>query len=382
MSALVVRVPPFGREEKTLTVSGVGYRMQAAFGDTLEFHFADGVIDLSRLRLLYTHARAGPFATANESQPRDTECAFEKLEVLLGNTVIDSIEDHHMLFHTLSTYAMDSSFQVGTSALQRHWTNRRLTTTGRDLNGAQFCAEKFVGLLGSGALIDTRKYGKLTVRIKLVPQTFITTTSTTNIHGVRDMFFRATYMPDDTPTTNTISFDSFLSTRIAHPSYTSKSTFVVDGRKRLKYVLVKHVSVSSHLSRATVVHSPTNLTSNFLSSGELVNTWNIAVNEKRLNTTPCSRAEGMASMKEIFPDGVFNTMPFADAAQGENMHMNRPWACGALLNLVQKPDGQQHEISYVMDAVAAGNGVPQMTYMHVCFPVVVDVSSGQLVVSS
>ncbi len=376
---VIVKVQPFGRSiPKPVTVAGTTGLMQAAFGETLEFYFNDGVIDLSTLRLLFTHVRAGPINTALESQPRDTECCIEKLEVLLGNTVIESIEDHHMLFFILSTWAMDGDFQVDGNSYQRAWTNRRLLSTGRDLNGVPFCAEKFIGFLGSGAIIDTRRTGKLTIRLRLVPQTFITTSNSQNIHGIRDVFFRVAYLPDDTPTSSRISFDTYDSTKVTHPSYNSRTTLVLDGRKRLKHVLARPMSTSTHLPRGSIVHVATNLTLNFLSNSELINDWNFSINEKRINAQDCSRNEGIASMKEVFPRGVVSIVPNSDLIQSETVGLNRSWSAAAVLDMTQREDGGQHEIAFY---TKGNSNIPQITYMFVCHPVELDWSSGTLVLS-
>jgi len=146
-------------------------------------------------------------------------------------------------------------------------------------------------------------------------------------------------------------------------------------------VLARPLSVGTHLARATIVHVATQLTNNFLSNVEHINEWNFAVNGISVNASDCSRNEGLAAMKEVFPDGTYNISPNTDVALSDTVHLQRSWATGAILNLDQRDDGQQHEISFTMDASATGGNVPQMTYMYVCYPVSLDVSSGRLVVT-
>lgn len=391
----IVRVNPFGKTElKTITpTSGTAAQMHCVFGDYLEYYFPPGIIDLSSLRFLFTLQRAGTSSTT-ESLPRDTECCIEHMEVSLGNTVIDSIQDYHMLYFILSTYAMPASYQVKGQCIPRGWTNRRLAqwtrdalgvmtaSAGRDLQGVQFCAEQWLGLLGTGALLDTRKWGKLTIRMRLIPQTLITGGVATNIYGMRDPYFRATYLPDNVQTTNTLSFDSFTGGRMSHQNYNSRSTLIVDGRRRLKYVVARPLTVATHVAnRAATVHTATSLTFAFLSNGEHVNRWNIDVNSNRINAAPATRFEALPSLQEVFPDGCLNISNGTDSTQLDTVHLLRSWAVGAKLDLAQRENGQQHEISFTIESTSSGAALPMISYIHACHPTVIDVSSGKLVVT-
>jgi hypothetical protein len=169
---------------------------------------------------------------------------------------------------------------------------------------------------------------------------------------------------------------------MTHQNYNARSTLIVDGKKRLKYVVARPLSVATHVAaRAATVHPSTSLTFAFLSNGEHVNRWNIDVNNNRINAAHATRFEALPSMSEVFPDGCLNISTGTDSTQLDTVHLLRSWAVGAKLNLAQREGGAQHEISFTTEASSSGVNLPMISYMHVCHPVVIDVSSGNLVVT-
>jgi hypothetical protein len=331
---------------------------------------------LETLQFMFTYTRLG--ASANDTLPKDTECLIDELEVKLGETVVNRINNYQQLFWMLSAYAMDADWYLGTNAYARTWTNRRVVTTAI-VSGNTYGMDTFLGFLGCKKVIDTRKTGKLTVRIRLTDRAAINTNVSANNWGFTNPFFRVHYLPDDASSSNRISFDDFTSIRQAHPGYDSRTTLIVDGRKKLDYVLARQVNVSNVDLRYNAFDTAVALTQRFISTQSNASNWDFLVNGQPLHTYEPVTEEGPVSMRELFPNGCVN-LNLSGAPNNDNCFF-KVWAAGMRLDLPQREDGQQWEVSFETTAASGASLFPQYTFLYAKTTSVLDATSGKLEVT-
>ena len=361
MNKRVVKVLPYGASElKRITISGSTFSAHAFAGNTMSFQFPEGIIDLSTLTFLFKYARLG--GPSNDTVPRDTECLIDELEVCLGDTVVNKIQNHQQLYWLISTYGRPADWQVSGTTWRRLWTNRRIETA--NVINWPFAMDSFLGFLGSGATIDTRKMGRLTVRMRLADNATVSSSTAANSWGMNDAFFRVTYLPDTFQgATERVQFDDYTSMRMAFPGYDTRNTLIVDGRKRLDWVAARLVNVFNHDQKATGFDAGVGLTPRFVATGANVAHWDFLVNGTPLHTyKPVGHEEGIAAMSEVFPNGAVNVV--SANAIPENL-ISRPWACGARLDLPQREDDGQHEIAFETQAASGAGAFPCYSWVYV-----------------
>lgn len=374
MHRRIVKVHPYGHSaRKTVQHQGLNHSVNAMNGETITFQFPHGVIDLSKLVLPFKYVRLG---SGNDLLPRDTETLIDELEVRLGDTVVNKISHHQQLFFIQSTYGQDADWVATNISNQRVWNNRRIIQTLTNMDGWEFVMTHFLGLLGSGAVIDTRKTGKLTVQIRLADNATLTQSNTASTWGVRDMFFRAHYLPDDAPSVDRVLFDDYTAMRMAFPSYDSRVTLVVDGRRKLDYVLARHVPVNLHDVKASSVDNGVRVTNRFRTEAWNVMTWDVFVNGVSPHTFKSIYSEAVSSLRDIWPRGVVNV----DTTQSPfpTNFLGKVWAAGVLLDLPQREDGQQHEISFETVGTFPNADQPVYVFLYAKTTSAIDVSSGTL----
>lgn len=370
----VTKVQPYGATSlKTITDTSVDYTCHVLSGDTMVFQFPEGIIDLSTLQFIFTYTRVG--RSANDTLPKDTECLIDELEVKLGDTVVNKISNYQQLFWMLSSYAMDADWYLGTNAYTRTWTNRRVPTTAV-ISGNTFGMDTFLGFLGCKQVIDTRKTGKLTVRIRVTDRFAINTNVSANNWGFTNPFFRVHYLPESSATLASakITFDDFTSIRQSHPGYDSRTTLIVDGRKKLDYVLARQVTTANVDLRNNAFDTGVGLTQRFVSTQSNMATWDFLVNGQPLHSYEPLAEEGPISMRELFPKGCVN-LNLASAPSNDNCFF-KVWAAGMRLDLPQREDGQQWEVSFETTAAVTGNF--QYTFLYAKTTSIVDATSGKL----
>lgn len=376
----VVKVLPYGADApKTVSNAGASYIVNASAGDTLTFQFPHGVIDLSTLCFMFTWVRLHP--SAGETLPRDTETLLEELEVMLGDTVVNKITNYPQLFFILSTYAQDAEWVPGYGGILRVWTNRRITTHNAGITGAAFGMEKFLGFLDSGAVIDTRKTGKLTVRMRLSDSAAVVQSVAAASWGMLNPFFRVTYLPDDSEGAKRITFDDFTSVRQSFPGYTSRTTLIVDGRRKIDYVLARAVNMSNVDNKQTSQPDAwTMITNRFTATANNMAAWNILVNGARYHSSEPDLVDAYLTLaKDVFPGKMWNHSNSGNAFTDSTFW--RSWAAGAKLDLPQRDDGEQHEISFETVAAPSATNVRMYGWVWAKTTSTVDVSTGKLELS-
>lgn len=374
----IVKVFPYGADSlKTVTNSGSTFQLHAIAGDTLKFQFPHGVIDLSTLLLPFRWIRVHP--NANEVQPRDLECLIDELEVSLGDTVVNKISNYAQLFFIHSTYAMSPSWLPGCGDLQRGLSNRRANATVVNwLTNYPMLMEKFLGFLGCGKVIDTRKLGKLTVRIRLADSAAVNHSVAAATWGMLDPAFRVHYLSDNAPSDERISFDDFTSIRMGSRSYNARTTLIVDGRRKIDYVLARQVPTASHDTKQTVtIDNGVGLSQRFVSETNNFSMWELSVNNMPLHAFDPAAIDGYYALtRDVFPDGWYNVNTSANPTP-ENAY-NKAWACGARLDLPQREDGQQNEITFETVASSSGLSVPVYSWIWAKTTSTVDATGGSM----
>lgn len=368
----VVQVKPYG---KTTTKTVNGFETHVENDETVTFQFPRGVIDLSTLQFMFRYARLGVPST--DTLPKDTETLIDELEVRLGSTVVNRISNYQQLFFMLSAYSRDADWMQSTKAFPRLWTNRRCMSA--NVINWPYGMDTFLGFLGCKQVIDTRKTGLLTVRMRLGPSNTVNSSVPTNQWGMRDPFFRVHYLPDSAPSVERVVFEDFTSIHETFPGYDCKSTLIVDGRRKIDYVLARQVRSVNYETRFSGFDGNVGLTQRFVATGNHVETWEFYLNNTALHSYQPSAVEALLSMRELFPDGVVNMEMTGNPVEDNNFH--KPWCVGMRLDLPQREDGQQWEIAFETSAVASAVNDKQHTFLYAKTTSTVDCSSGKLILT-
>lgn len=374
ISKRVVRIQPYGMTGLK-TVNGV--QCNAASRDTMVFQFPDGIIDLASLQFLFRYNRLS--AAVPEIMPKDTETFLDELEVTLGSTVVNRISNYQQLFFILSGYAMDADWALSTQPFQRAWTNRRVNITSANNNGYMMAMDTFLGLLGSKAVIDTRKTGRLTVRMRLGDRFTTNSGLSTGDWGMNDPYFSVHYLADGSPSAERVTFEDFTSIRDCFPGYNCKTTLIVDGRRKIDYVVARQITVANHDAKFNAVPPEVALTQKFISSAQNLAGWDFYVNGEPCHSYKPAVEEAYSAMRNLFPKGNFNFAPInsVGTVTFENV-FGRIWATGIRLDLPQREDGQQHELAFETTASASGVTVPQYTWLYARTTSAISTESGSL----
>jgi hypothetical protein len=286
---------------------------------------------------------------------------IDELEVVLGNTVVQKTQHWQQLFWMLSTYAMDGDWQVSGASYRRIWLNRRVETA--NVINWPFILDTFPGFLSSGAIIDTEKLGRLTIRIRLADNATVSSSVAQNTWGFNNCYFRCTYKPDSwTDTDDRITYEDWVGSRMYFPGYNSRHQLVVDGRRKLNYAIGRCINTSVHDQKATGFDAAVSLTQRFIHPPGNIQGWEYTLNNQKMHAYSPTIEDGILSMREVFPDGVVN-LNIVNSIP-ENV-VQRPWACGVVLDLLQRPDELQNEIAFETTATSAGAGNAMYSFMYV-----------------
>jgi hypothetical protein len=118
---------------------------------------------------------------------------LQSLEVYLGGTKMNYINNYGQIFNLLSTYAFGAEHQIYRGTYQNNWVNGRVAGAA-NLDGVQFCMQKWLGLLGLPVVLDTNKLGQLHIRLTLAPSWITNSNSSIHSWGIYDTYMKVKYI--------------------------------------------------------------------------------------------------------------------------------------------------------------------------------------------
>lgn len=350
-----LRIEPYGRTQDVNVVAGAStVPVRAVAGDVLDFYFPKGYIDLRTLGMLFRYWLL-PFGIAksgtSQALPKDTECLIQTLEVYLGGKRVNQIQNYNQIFALLSLYGFDAEFRTNRDNYTNIWTNGR-TAQATDLDGLQFCCEKWLGLLGLPVVLDTYTWGQLHIKITLAPSSVTTSNHTGHSWGLSDLFMRVKYYENyngDLP--SHLEFDDFKSILERSPNYNTKTNLTVNS-SRIDYVLGRLLRFDAFNKASGLGVSTGNVTA-FGTVASNIDAWNISVNNNNIFRYRPSIADGIKSVLDFMPSKSINTGIVFNAAVTA---FERQWVCGAELGFTSEIPVQV-EIGFVTEATTAGLSV-------------------------
>ena len=303
------KIEPYGStSDYNVTVAGgSNVAIRAAAGETLDYIFPKGFIDLSSLHMLFRY-RCLPFVVSlggtSQALPRDSECLIDTLEVYLGNKRVNYITNYGQIFNLLSTHAWGGDHQTYRSSYQNNWVNGRISLT-TNLDGTQFCFQKWLGLLGLPVVLDTEKLGQLHVKITLAPS-FVTTSNNANHSwGIYDTYMKVRYYSNykgDLP--RYLEWDDYKTLYDTPPLRNSTATLKVFSSK-IDWALLKLLRSDGRL-KSNVLDGNINTTFTFGSPHNWWGTWNIAVNNQNIFKYKATTADALLALQDIFEKETAN----------------------------------------------------------------------------
>lgn len=331
------KVDPYGKAfDINVTAGASTVAIRAVAGDTLDFYFPKGYIDLKTLGMYFKYFCL-PYTTAKsgttQSLPKDTECMIQTLEVYLGDKRVNWIQNYNQMFFLWSLYGADADFRANRDSVLNMHNNGRATPV-TDLDGVQFCMEKWLGLLGLPIVLDTYKWGQLVVKVTLAGAHITTSNSTAHSYGVSDVYMRAKYLENyngDLP--NYLEFDDYKSIISREPSYNQKTNLIVNSA-RIDYALGRVLRFDA-FNKANIFAIGTGSVPAFGTTvdGNNLRNWNFSVNNKNIFRYNPSVGEGVKTVLDLMESKAINTN-----IQITNSFPNfdRVWACGTELGFVNE----------------------------------------------
>lgn len=377
----IKRVLPYGANPTKIITDSTGANpntVNVAFGDWLVYQFPRGIIDLSTLWFAFNYTRAGVPST--DLLPKDIECIFDQITVSLGDTVLNDITNHSQLFFVHSTYGQSAEWNLQGANSARTWMNRRLFNPLTNIQNTTFAADTFLGFLGSKKIIDTRKH-PLVVRIKLGPLSLVTTNTIVNNAGLRNPYFRVHYLEESKANLSAtrFTFDDYTSVRMPFPTYDGDTKIIVDGKRKLDYVIARCLNTSAVDTRFQAMEPTIFVTQNFVSNAENIGSYEFMINNRPAHEYKCPSEESMMAIRDVFPDGVIGID--GNSASTQTTTFNRAWATGIVLDLPQSENSEQYEIRFVTTATGSGLTTPHYAYVWVKSTSTLDMSDGKLVLT-
>jgi hypothetical protein len=332
-----VKVDPYGRVTDVNVVAGAStVAVRAVAGDTLDFYFPKGYIDLSTLAMYFRYFCL-PYSVAKsgtaQSLPKDTECMIQTLEVYLGGKRVNWIQNYNQMFFLWSLYGADAEFRANRDAVLNMHTNGRASQVA-DLDGVQFCIEKWLGILGLPIVLDTHKWGQLVVKVTLAGPHITTSNSTLHSYGLSDVYMRVKYLENyNGETPSYLEFDDFKSIMNREPNYNQKTTLTVNS-SRIDYALGRILRFDAfNKGNGFAIGAGTVTTFGTTVDGNNVRTWNFSVNNNNVFRYNPSVAEGVKTVLDLMHSKSINTN-----TQVTNGFPNfdRQWVCGAELGFINE----------------------------------------------
>lgn len=352
-----VRIDPYGKAvDVNVTAGASTVAVRAVAGDTLDFIFPKGYIDLRSLSLFFKYFCL-PYSVAKsgttQGLPKDTECLIQTLEVYLGGKRVNHITNYNQIFFLMSLYGFDANFKASREVVANMFTNGRASTV-TDLDGVQFCMDKWLGLLGLPIVLNTHKWGDLLVKITLAGTHVTTSNSTLHSWGMNDAYMRVKYYENYTgDDTNYLEFDDFKSIMTRELNYNQKTNLIVNS-SRIDYVLARPIRFDAYSKASGFGIGSGTITLFGTTAESLLRTWNISVNNVNIFRYNPTLSDGIQTVLDIMNNKAINTNLQVASPYFE---FGRQWVCGAELGFVnEKP--VQVEIGFITEGSATTACLP------------------------
>lgn len=315
--------------------------------DHIAFSIPRGVWDLSTLKMWFTANITGN--PDNVYFTRDIENLIDTLEVYINNTKVHYIPNYNHIWTLMYNYNHKNTDNNSRSDLQ----NDRDITSGLNnaqfnVNNRQFCISKWLGILGSENVIDTRLIGKIEIKIKLANNnSVIVSNSTASTYSIDDVHLTLKQLDESMRMPGMICFDNYKSVHQYNTSFRQTTELNIN-YKNVDCIIATFKTddfKNPPISATTYLGSGKALVSGFWNATEPNITWNFTAN----GTPLISYNPNVFQGPEFAKDALLSeeTRHFA---LYNNESINRYlWACGCPLD---SQDFDDYNITLSFDTFA------------------------------
>jgi len=282
--------------------------------DTSTFVIPRGVFDLSTLKLWFLATING--ASPNfMSLPRDVETMIETLQVFVGDREVQNIQHYNQLFRTIEDFDKDISEHYHRTVLS----NSAAIPSGMgnpvfNVASTQYCANKWLGILGCKKIIDTNKIGAIRIVIKWAPDAVIVA-RVGSTYRLDELYFTvkrssldeaSSQIDSQSSKIQRIEFDDFKTFIQFNNSYMQTIQMDIKSRK-LDYVMGMFLPEDYKTADISLGYS-TYGTSYYFVHGSASNTfptitWNFNINGRNLISYNPPAEQYIEYMDDLFTNG-------------------------------------------------------------------------------
>jgi len=276
------------------------YGITSAGPDTiLDFNIPQGgFIDLSSLAMLFTFT----INAGSKMLSKDAESVIQTLEVFVNGQLVNKINNYQQAFRVLSDYAFDANETVFRGTYRNCMVNGNPASA--SWTNSTFCCTKWLGWLGSGAIVDTSK-NAIHIRITVSPRFIISSATGTDTFTMSNVRMRAIfYQKYEGELQTTFTYPEFASTMQVFGSNAYMESTLKVISDNVDYVFGFNTD-SSALSGLTSTTAD-GLTRFFFRRSQSVDSWNMKVNGKLIFPGDLSAVEGQIIARTVFPNGMQN----------------------------------------------------------------------------
>ncbi len=201
-------------------------------GSVFNFTLPRGVVDLSTLRMWAKASILGGTAS-NRSLPRDVETMIQSLSVWVGDQMVQQTNDYDHLMRALLDY-VEEDVSISRGLLSNGLALADGLSSGvYDFNDTPICFATWLGLLGSGLLVDTRR-APVRFQITMAPHNVILANSGTALYELEDVHITVT-MADparhDPRAPASLEFDNWRTTMQLNTGFAQQTQLNIATRK-------------------------------------------------------------------------------------------------------------------------------------------------------
>jgi len=305
--------------------------------DTSTFVIPRGVFDLSTLKLWFLATIDG----ANENQmslPRDVETMIDNLQVSIDGRMVQEIQNYNQLFRILEDYNKNMSEHAHRGLLSNSFhLHSGLGNTIYNVSNTQYCMTKWIGLLGSGDLIDTNKIGRIEIKINWAQNNVMIAEGINVAYKLDNLYFTLQRLDNSVQAPSQIEFDDYKTLLQSNLTYTQSTQMDVKSRK-LDYVMSTFL-FPNFKTMDIIRYTASVGTSYYFIHGSYTNNkpfpkldWNFSINGRNLISYNPPAEQYLEYMHDIFPGGTnfcsFVNRSGASLAITAQTAMQYYWATG------------------------------------------------------
>jgi hypothetical protein len=312
--------------------------------DTSTFIIPRGVYDLSTLKLWFLATINGA-APDFMSLPRDVETMIETLQVFIGDQEVQHIQNYNQIFRTIEDYDKDMNEHNQRCVLSNSFmSNNNQRNALFNVSSTQFCMTKWIGLLGSGVVINTHKIGQIRFVITWAPNNVLMSNTVNSTYKLDNLYVTLNHTSDQDSTQ--IHFDDFKTQIQSNPSFAQTTQMNVKSRQ-LDYVMSIFLPVDYKTKRILGPFGNYG-TSYYYAHGSGDTSfpnidWNFSVNNKNLISYNPPAEQYIEYMRDIF-EGCYHLAIITYrtgriVAESLSKIMQYSWATGVRTDNVDASEG-------------------------------------------